>query len=364
MASLLQSRDNTCSTFNIIASPYGGCTMKDQEITSIAYCCEYGITATGCSCGWIYLWKVEEDNKNPQKLSPYVACVSQGGSEFSVIQCYFVPWKRSFLVGLCIPMVLISHHANGLLKYWSIEDGRFLLVLCTTAFLGSPAIDSQLIENTTFLLLTTHWGLIVLDLCRQCPCIVFYFGNGLCENKNNLNVIRKVERMSVLRFFTSFHLLKKQKEKFNCLQSKEDLNTENITNSFSYDWLSTMKKDSFVSQSPIQDIATNNERIKCKHISSNISLHTFVSARLENLTFYIWDITVTLKNWKNYINLIEKKDGIHKNRNCNFFLFPHLMTVFPLQILKLGIKPEKYLNPFSFKSNLPKDHVRRIIFFF
>lgn len=299
MASALRSNLGCFDDLHIAAVPWPASRVLGQTITTVAFSHRLNVIATGCASGWVYLWKTSFECATERALFvPYVVCVSESSGSGGVAYCHFVEWDTTVCIGASVPEILVTHHTDGMLRLWSVEEGRCFSTCATAAFLGGAAIFSALLPNSRFLVVASTLSIVVLDLWIQLPCAVlaFYPPNNCppCLSKRD---IRTASLASVLRLTAASHIIQ---HKLIAMKGVSDCS--NGTRSFSDSSAKVFKASRYVADASLESLSTNAATVyanatRSKSSSAEVSPSTVV-VQTSNGCVFLWDLTLHISRWR------------------------------------------------------------------
>lgn len=244
---------------------------SNHHIVTVAVDFELGLCATGTSVGWIYLWRLSLQSHD--KIVPRLACVAEWSGSISVLQCHFCRWPNSGLLGTNFSKILVSLHGDGMLRLWTIDDGRCIYAFPTISFLGVNPFISIPLFDSRYLLLVSEYILVIYDLWSHIPALVLL-----------LYPIGADTTSSTLRY----------------------LPLTTVVNAVSNASLSRSRYYVIDQTTSFPFIPRYNTSIISASINSSTSIvghppstpyQTIISAALSNGTLLNWDVTLPLLRW-------------------------------------------------------------------
>lgn len=251
-----------------------------HSITSLAVDLDLGLLATGTTAGWLYLWNLASTSECRGEVAPRVACVAEWLGAASVLFCHFCRWCNPGLFGINFNRVLVSLHEDGILRIWTVDDGRCLFALPTAAYLGVNAFLAAALSDSRYILLGGKCVLVIFDLWSRSPAISLLFsptggdGSPICIRTLPLTaLVGAVSDECLLRSFPLDYL--------------RNPSTDHHVTALSPTPQSTV---TVISVAVNSSTTYNGPTTPAPH-------RTIVSASLSDGTLLTWDVTLALSRW-------------------------------------------------------------------
>lgn len=267
--------------------------ISTHSITSVALDYALGLLATGTAAGWLYIWRLVP-SECVGEVAPRVACVGEWSGNAAVFQCHFCRWANPGLFGTNFGKVLVSLHEDGLLRLWTVDDGRCLYAFPTISFLGVNALFAIPLLDSRYLLLAGKHVISIFDLWSRCPAIVLLF-SPYPSDATTTTSLRCIPLVTVITAVAA----------------------ENIDSKLTARTNSPFIPDIDVT---IISVATNATPGFDPSPSFQSQHRTIISAVLSNGQICTWDVTLPLDKWDRksvYASFIPPlglpEDGLHRD---------------------------------------------------